>query len=96
MCPWHRYALTRWLRVALLNDFEAVGYGIPVLGPHDVVPLNDVPVQPKVTGAAGREERWAGRLNSLWIRLMAPVECNQARRGLGSRWSTWRRGVERR
>ncbi len=36
------------LRVALLNDFEAVGYGIPALQPEDLVVINDVPVQDKV------------------------------------------------
>lgn len=51
-------------RVALLNDFEAVGYGIPVLGPHDVVPLNDVPVQPKVRG--GREQEQGVEVRRWW------------------------------
>lgn len=37
-----------YLRVALLNDFEAVGYGIPALQPEDLVVINDVPVQDKV------------------------------------------------
>lgn len=27
-------------KVSVLNDFEAVGYGVPALGPGDVVPLN--------------------------------------------------------
>jgi glucokinase len=31
-------------RVAVLNDFEAVGYGIPALAGSDLVALNDVPV----------------------------------------------------
>ena len=35
-------------RVALLNDFEAVGYGIPALQPEDLVPLNGTAPQPKV------------------------------------------------
>ncbi|GLC58285.1 hypothetical protein PLESTB_001341700 [Pleodorina starrii] len=34
-------------RVALLNDFEAVGYGIPALEPEDLVTLNKAPVVPK-------------------------------------------------
>ncbi|GIL63494.1 hypothetical protein Vafri_17547 [Volvox africanus] len=34
-------------RVALLNDFEAVGYGIPALEPEDLVTLNQAPVVPK-------------------------------------------------
>ncbi|GFR39807.1 hypothetical protein Agub_g297 [Astrephomene gubernaculifera] len=34
-------------RVALLNDFEAVGYGIPALPEEDLEVLNDVPVQPQ-------------------------------------------------
>jgi hypothetical protein len=32
---------------AVLNDFEAVGYGIPALGPDDLVALNDAPMVPK-------------------------------------------------
>ncbi|KAG2448952.1 hypothetical protein HYH02_005707 [Chlamydomonas schloesseri] len=59
-------------RVALLNDFEAVGYGIPVLGPHDVVALNDVPVQPKApkvvmgpgTGLGAAQLMWDTGLNA--------------------------------
>eukprot|EP00775_Hariotina_reticulata_P002657 gene2657-2956_t len=35
------------LAVAVLNDFEAVGYGIPALGPDDMVALNDAPMVPK-------------------------------------------------
>lgn len=31
-------------RVAVLNDFEAVGYGIPALAASDLVALNDVPM----------------------------------------------------
>jgi hypothetical protein len=31
-------------RVAVLNDFEAVGYGIPAMAGSDLVALNDVPV----------------------------------------------------
>ncbi|KXZ44218.1 hypothetical protein GPECTOR_71g579 [Gonium pectorale] len=34
-------------RVSLLNDFEAVGYGIPALEPNDLVTLNDAPVLPR-------------------------------------------------
>jgi glucokinase len=30
--------------VAVLNDFEAVGYGIPALGAQDLLVLNDAPV----------------------------------------------------
>jgi glucokinase len=32
---------------AVLNDFEAVGYGIPALDPKDLVVLNDAPVTPR-------------------------------------------------
>lgn len=31
----------------MLNDFEAVGYGVPELEPADLVVLHDVPAQPK-------------------------------------------------
>lgn len=34
-------------KTAVLNDFEAVGYGIPALQPTDLVPLNDVPMVPE-------------------------------------------------
>jgi glucokinase len=33
-------------KTAVLNDFEAVGYGIPALEPKDLVALNDAPVVP--------------------------------------------------
>jgi glucokinase len=33
-------------KTAVLNDFEAVGYGIPALEPKDLVALNDVPPLP--------------------------------------------------
>ena len=36
------------LRVSLVNDFEALGYGIPLLDPSDLVVLNDKPVEDKV------------------------------------------------
>ena len=36
------------LRVSLVNDFEALGYGIPLLDPSDLVVLNDKPVEEKV------------------------------------------------
>ncbi len=35
-------------RVQVLNDFEAVGYGIPALEADDVVAINDVPAKPLV------------------------------------------------
>ena len=35
-------------RMAVLNDFEANGYGVTALEPEHVVVLNDVPPQPKV------------------------------------------------
>ncbi|PNH10636.1 Glucokinase [Tetrabaena socialis] len=47
---------THGFQVALLNDFEAVGYGIPVLQPEDLITLNDVPVHlkaPKVVMGPG-------------------------------------------
>lgn len=36
------------LRVAVLNDFEAAGYGISVITEKDWVVLNDVPAAPQV------------------------------------------------
>lgn len=35
-------------RVCLLNDFEAVGYGIPVLGPGDMVKITPHEPLPQV------------------------------------------------
>lgn len=50
-------------RVGVLNDFEAVGYGIPALGRDDLVSLNPkaVPVD-KVRGARGAavQGAWGG------------------------------------
>ena len=36
-------------RFAVLNDFEAIGYGVPVVPREDLVVLHDAPVSPKVT-----------------------------------------------
>ena len=36
------------IRSTVLNDFEAVGYGVPVLTENDLVTLNDVPAEDKV------------------------------------------------
>lgn len=38
----------------MLNDFEAVGYGVPELTEADLFVLHDVPARPKVRGAARR------------------------------------------
>ncbi len=35
-------------RMAVLNDFEACGYGVPALQPEDLLVLNDVPARRKV------------------------------------------------
>lgn len=35
------------IRSTVLNDFEAVGYGVPVLTENDITVLNDVPVEDK-------------------------------------------------
>ena len=35
-------------RFAVLNDFEAIGYGVPVVPEEDLVVLHDAPVSPKV------------------------------------------------
>ena len=32
----------------MLNDFEAIGYGVPVVPQEDLVVLHDAPVSPKV------------------------------------------------
>ena len=41
-------------RVAILNDFEAVGYGIPVLEESDIVPINMAISEPHVSGSRAR------------------------------------------
>lgn len=38
----------RMFRFAILNDFEAVGYGIPAVAETDIVVLNDAPIVPNV------------------------------------------------
>lgn len=38
--------------MAVLNDFEACGYGVPALEPEDLFVLNDVPARAKVTGSS--------------------------------------------
>ena len=43
--------LTRDYRVAVLNDFEANGYGILALQPEDVAVLHDAPATPKVSSS---------------------------------------------
>ena len=46
-----QYSLTQCLdvcRMAVLNDFEACGYGVPALQPEDLLMLNDVPARQKV------------------------------------------------
>ena len=35
-------------RMAVLNDFEACGYGVPALQPEDLLVLNNVPAREKV------------------------------------------------
>ena len=41
------------IRSTVLNDFEAVGYGVPVLTDNDLVTLNDVPAEDKVGQVGG-------------------------------------------
>lgn len=53
-------------RVALLNDFEAVGYGIPALQPQDLVPLNDVPTQPKAPKVVTGPGTGLGAAQLMW------------------------------
>lgn len=53
-------------KTAVLNDFEAVGYGIPALKSEDLVALNDVPIVPQapkvVMGRCTRNSRVTGLL----------------------------------
>ena len=42
------------LRVAVLNDFEAAGYGITVLSENDYVALNAVPAAPQACSSPAR------------------------------------------
>ncbi len=45
--------MRRPCRTAVLNDFEAVGYGIPALAASDLISLNDVAPIPEVSSAGG-------------------------------------------
>lgn len=47
-CACRKYGL----RVAVLNDFEAAGYGITVISQNDYVVLNNVPAAPQASPAA--------------------------------------------
>ena len=64
---WH----TVLCRFAVLNDFEAIGYGVPVVPPEDLVVLHDAPVQPKVLppGHRGAAMRLRNRTASHLARL---------------------------
>jgi len=41
------------LRVAVLNDFEAAGYGITIISEKDYVVLNDMPAAPQASSSLG-------------------------------------------
>lgn len=45
LLPCRKYGL----RVAVLNDFEAAGYGITVISENDYVTLNAVPAAPQAS-----------------------------------------------
>ena len=48
MRAWDFTACSGIRRFAVLNDFEAIGYGVPVVPPADLLVLHDAPLQPKV------------------------------------------------
>ncbi|KAK9817143.1 hypothetical protein WJX72_010262 [[Myrmecia] bisecta] len=54
------------IRMAVLNDFEAAGYGIPALKPEDVVVLNEVPVMDKAPKAVMGPGTGLGEANLFW------------------------------
>lgn len=49
------------IRAEVLNDFEAVGYGVPVLTDNDLVVLNDVPAEDKVGVGDAWHKQGAGQ-----------------------------------
>jgi glucokinase len=64
----HQLSAALGIPVAVLNDFEAVGYGIPALTAADLVVVNDVPVVPEApkvvmgpgTGLGAAQLMWDG------------------------------------
>lgn len=73
-------------KTAVLNDFEAVGYGIPALNAKDMVVLNDVPMvpqAPKVVMGPGACSHGG------WLRVVSTtfVVCVLTSRCLCVRWT---------
>ncbi|KAL3136733.1 hypothetical protein ABBQ38_005450 [Trebouxia sp. C0009 RCD-2024] len=54
------------LRVAVLNDFEAAGYGITVISENDYVALNDVPAAPQGPRAVLGPGTGLGEAQLIW------------------------------
>lgn len=54
------------IRMAVLNDFEACGYGVPALQPEDLHILNDVPARPKAPKACMGPGTGLGQANLYW------------------------------
>lgn len=61
--------LSSCARFAVLNDFAAVGYGVPAVPADDLLTLNDAPVAPEVLScctivAAGRVSKYRAATNN--------------------------------
>lgn len=54
------------IRMAVLNDFEACGYGVPALRPEDLLVLNDVPARRKGPKACMGPGTGLGQANLYW------------------------------
>lgn len=77
------------IRSTVLNDFEAVGYGVPELGPEDLLVLHDVPADPKGpkavlgpgTGLGQAQLFWDDRLESYRVQPSEGAHATFAPRG---------------
>ncbi|PSC71239.1 glucokinase [Micractinium conductrix] len=77
------------IRCTVLNDFEAIGYGVPVLTDNDLVVLNDVPAEdkgPKAvlgpgTGLGEAQLFWDDRSNGYKVHASEGAHATFAPRG---------------
>lgn len=71
--------------MAVVNDFEALGYGIPLLDPSDLVALNDVPAQDKASALRHPQRN---------LFSQAPIAVMGPGTGLGEAQLMWDEGRE--
>jgi hypothetical protein len=78
-------------RMAVLNDFEANGYGVTAVSDENVVVLNNVPAKPKARGRRGmqpaRAPAHARTRRSVRCGISA-IRAKQLRCAQGNGWST--------